>query len=68
MSRIATDGGLLWMIWVQAATAYWILFGAISLRRATAPTNIDLSLVRWSFVPLLLIAPFFYAFASSLRS
>ena len=61
LAAIATDGGMLLGLWKQAAIVYWIGVCVIVVRRPNALTQLDLSLIRWAFLPLIGLAPALFA-------
>ncbi|MFO8006718.1 MAG: hypothetical protein R6V05_03190 [Candidatus Brocadiia bacterium] len=54
---LTTAQGLLW-VWVYAVCAFWAGTGMIALRRRGSPTRVDVGLVKWGFVPLLVLAAY----------
>ena len=55
-AAIATDGGLLFSIWQMASGLYWLLFLALLTACRGTPPTLALSVVRWAYVPILVLA------------
>jgi hypothetical protein len=55
-AAIATDGGLLFSIWGVGFGLYWLLVLALLATWRGTPPALALSVVRWAFVPILVLA------------
>ena len=54
--ELNSQAAMLMPLWLAAFCGFWAGTGIIAVRRRGAPTRADIAFVKWSFVPLLLLA------------
>lgn len=55
LTVLILDGGQIFQMTVIAAIAHWITIAAISVRRRSKPTQVDLAVIKFGFIPMILI-------------
>lgn len=55
------------LVWIYTFIAFWTGYFLIKAKRKQRPTHFDLFLIKWSFVPLYLIAVFIAGYIWRLR-